>query len=88
MHDLSGQSIARIDRARRDLIRPNRHRQVAPVSVAAWDVPDEPVSFDHARQQQFADFPAGTSWGRTLRPRTPPCRSRTWTCTSRSAACW
>ena len=64
MHDLSGQSIARIGRARRDLIRPNRHRQVAPVSVAAWDVPDEPVSFDHAREQQFADFPAGTSWGR------------------------
>jgi alpha-mannosidase len=64
MHDLSAQSIARVDRARRDLVRPNRHRQSAQVSVAAWDVPDEPVPFEQAREQEYVDFPAGASWGR------------------------
>jgi alpha-mannosidase len=64
MHDQSAQSIARVDRARRDLVRPNRHRQIAQVSVAAWDVPGEPVPFAHARAQTYVDFPTGTSWGR------------------------
>lgn len=64
MHDLSNQSVARVDRARRDLLEPNRHRQVVGVSVAAWEAPDEPVPFELARGQAFTDFPPGSAWGR------------------------
>ncbi len=36
---------------------------VAPVRVAAWRAPGEPVDFSVARQADFADFRAGTWWG-------------------------
>ncbi len=52
----------RIERLRERVER-ELYAVVAPLAVAAWRAPGEPVGFAAARQASFADFPAGTWWG-------------------------
>jgi len=54
---------ARIARLVRDRIDPAVHRRSAPVEIAAWTVPDEPVAFDVAVAADYEPFTVGGSWG-------------------------
>jgi len=55
-----------IQRARRILVqrlRPAVVRDRIPLTVTAWQVPDEPVPFAYAVSRQFEPFAVGQSWG-------------------------
>ncbi|MCC8907037.1 glycoside hydrolase family 38 C-terminal domain-containing protein [Curtobacterium sp. GD1] len=54
---------ARIARLVRDRIDPAVLRRSAPVEIAAWTVPDEPVPFDVAVAADYEPFTVGGSWG-------------------------
>ena len=54
---------ARIARLVRDRVDPNVHRRASPVTVEAWQVPDEPVPFADAVAQQYEPFTVGSPWG-------------------------
>src|SRR4051812_46978977 len=54
---------ARIARLVRDRIDPAVHRRSAPVEIAAWTVPDEPVPFSVAVDATYEPFEVGSSWG-------------------------
>ena len=64
MHDDSAQVQARIDRFTRERLQPAIHRNGIPLTIEAWEVPDEPVPFAVAVSQQFAPFVVGTRWGK------------------------
>jgi len=64
MHDNTALVEARIDRFVLDRITPNIYRRAAPLTVEAWEVPDEPVPFAEAVRQQFVPFVPGTPWSR------------------------
>ncbi|AMB17208.1 alpha-mannosidase [Microbacterium sp. XT11] len=38
--------------------------RTAPLEISSWEVPDEPVPFNEAREQVFEPFAVGTRWGR------------------------
>lgn len=54
---------ARIARLVRDRIDPAVHRRSAPVTVDAWQVPDEPVPFGEAVAAEYTPFTVGDAWG-------------------------
>lgn len=54
---------ARIARLVRDRVDPNVHRRASPVTIEAWQVPDEPVPFAEAVQQTYTPFTVGDPWG-------------------------
>ncbi|KQS11292.1 alpha-mannosidase [Curtobacterium sp. Leaf183] len=54
---------ARIARLVRDRVDPAVHRRSAPVTIEAWEVPDEPVPFDQAVGQTYTPFQVGSPWG-------------------------
>jgi alpha-mannosidase len=54
---------ARIARLVRDRVDPNVHRRASPVTIEAWQVPDEPVPFAEAVAQQYEPFTVGSPWG-------------------------
>ncbi len=54
---------ARIARLVRDRIDPAVHRRSAPVTVDAWQVPDEPVPFAEAVAAEYTPFTVGEAWG-------------------------
>jgi alpha-mannosidase len=54
---------ARIARLVRDRVDPNVHRRASPVTIEAWEVPDEPVPFADAVTQQYEPFTVGDPWG-------------------------
>ncbi|PYY51535.1 glycoside hydrolase family 38 C-terminal domain-containing protein [Curtobacterium sp. MCBD17_023] len=54
---------ARIARLVRDRVDPNVHRRASPVTIEAWQVPDEPVPFGEAVQQTYTPFTVGEPWG-------------------------
>lgn len=54
---------ARIARLVRDRIDPAVIRRSAPVTIDAWQVPDEPVPFAEAVGQDYAPFAIGDAWG-------------------------
>jgi alpha-mannosidase len=54
---------ARIARLVRDRVDPNVHRRASPVTIEAWQVPDEPVPFAEAVTQQYEPFSVGSPWG-------------------------
>ena len=64
MHDDRHLVEARLRRFVDDHLRPALHRAVAPVTVSAWAVPDEPVPFTEAVGQSFEPVPLGWRWGR------------------------
>ncbi len=64
MHDNRGLVEARIERFTRERLIPALYRDRAPLTISAWEVPDEPVPFAEAREQEFRAFAVGSSWGR------------------------
>ncbi|MBT2501848.1 glycoside hydrolase family 38 C-terminal domain-containing protein [Curtobacterium sp. ISL-83] len=54
---------ARIARLVRDRIDPAVHRRSAPVTIDAWQVPDEPVPFAVAVDAEYTPFHVGDAWG-------------------------
>jgi alpha-mannosidase len=64
MYDRTQLTEMRIDRFVRERLNPVVYRATAPMSISAWEVPDEPVSFAEAVQQTFLPFAVGNAWGR------------------------
>ena len=64
MHDNAVQIEMRINNVVRDHIAPALFRRFAPVDIAAWEVPDEPVPFSEAVGQTFAPFEVGQAWSK------------------------
>ncbi len=64
MHDDSRLVLDRVNRFLTERIAPAVHPQRAPLSVAAWDVPGEPVPFADAVTRPFTPIAPGTPWGR------------------------
>ncbi|MFV9425348.1 alpha-mannosidase [Microbacterium sp. S1037] len=53
----------RLDRFVRERLRPLRVEASAPVDIAAWPVPGEPVPFSEARGREFRPLRVGAPWG-------------------------
>lgn len=64
MHDRTEHTIARLDRFLSERIEPALWRRRAPLTVTAWQVPDEPVPFIEAVGQPFQEFAIGQGWAR------------------------
>ncbi|WP_423922344.1 alpha-mannosidase [Frigoribacterium sp. 2-23] len=64
MHDTTALIEARIDRFVLDRITPHLYRRVLPLTIEAWEVPDEPVPFAEAVVQRFEPFAVGTPYGK------------------------
>jgi alpha-mannosidase len=54
----------RVDRFVRERLAPAVERASVPVTIEAWEVPDEPVPFAQAVTSTFAPFAVGRPWGR------------------------
>ncbi|WP_223693173.1 alpha-mannosidase [Leifsonia poae] len=54
----------RVDRFVRERLDPAVERASAPVTIEAWEVPDEPVPFAQAVTNAFEPFAVGRPWGR------------------------
>jgi alpha-mannosidase len=55
---------ARLDRFVRDHLTPALYRDARPLAATAWQVPGEPVPFEHAVEQSFEPVELGWRWGR------------------------
>ncbi|MDN5687918.1 MAG: hypothetical protein L0G94_14770 [Brachybacterium sp.] len=64
MHDNRPTSEDRVRRFLGELLPARRHLDTAPVTIEAWEVPDEPVPFEVAREQTYAPIAVGDRWGR------------------------
>jgi alpha-mannosidase len=56
--------LPRLERVRRQRLRPELHRLRHPVAVTSWNVPGEPVSFADALGAKYAPLAEGAAWGR------------------------
>ncbi|WP_236795073.1 glycoside hydrolase family 38 C-terminal domain-containing protein [Amycolatopsis sp. GM8] len=64
MHDNVVQVEQRVGNTVRDHVTPALFIRTAPVSITAWEVPDEPVPFAEAVQQEFKPFEVGQPWSK------------------------
>ena len=64
MHDNSTLVRARIARFVSERLTPAVYRAVAPLTLHAWEVPDEPVPLSEALGQPFEPFAVGQAWGK------------------------
>ncbi|RVX47535.1 alpha-mannosidase [Nonomuraea polychroma] len=64
MHDDRKLVENRIDRVLRERITPAVYAETAPLELAAWHVPDEPVPVAEALAARYEPFEVGTRWGR------------------------
>ncbi|MDF2444475.1 MAG: alpha-mannosidase [Subtercola sp.] len=66
MHFSTSQIEQRVERFRRERIRPAIHRHTAALTITAWTVPGEPVPFSEMEQHlgEFGPFAVGQLWGR------------------------
>ena len=64
MHDKSPLVRARVARFVEERVNPALYRASVPLTVTAWEVPDEPVSFTDAVGQTFEPFQIGSPWGK------------------------
>ncbi|HEY7816334.1 MAG TPA: hypothetical protein VIC62_24020, partial [Nakamurella sp.] len=64
MHDDTASILNRVERTRRERLRPLTYRLRAPLTITAWDVPGEPVPFTEAANAAYAPLSAGDPWGR------------------------
>ncbi|MBC7723481.1 MAG: alpha-mannosidase [Burkholderiaceae bacterium] len=55
---------ARIERFIRERIVTAAYRRTAPLTITAWEVPDEPVPFAEAVGGDYTPFAVGTDWGK------------------------
>jgi len=62
--DRSSQVLNRLDRFLRDHVPHDLYLDTAPVEVVGWEVPDEPVSFETARDADYVPVAIGSPWGR------------------------
>jgi alpha-mannosidase len=63
MHDDRLLLEARLNRFFRDHLEPAIYHARAPLTLAAWRVPGEPVPFADAARQNFAPIDIGAAWG-------------------------
>ncbi|NYE96363.1 alpha-mannosidase [Psychromicrobium silvestre] len=63
MHDDRRLTEARLDRFVRERLDRALYRKSLPLTVTAWDVPDEPVPFAEAIGQDYQAVQQGESWG-------------------------
>ncbi|MHC5705061.1 alpha-mannosidase [Streptomyces tirandamycinicus] len=63
MHDERRRIEQRVARVLEQRVRPVIHPESVPLTVAAWQVPDEPVPFEEAREAAYEPFATGTAWG-------------------------
>ncbi|PSM38973.1 alpha-mannosidase [Streptomyces dioscori] len=64
MFDDDTQAQLRIGNVVSSRIAPNLFRRTAPLTVTAWEVPDEPVPFAEVVDQPFEPFSVGQRWSR------------------------
>ncbi|MEU6247658.1 glycoside hydrolase family 38 C-terminal domain-containing protein [Glycomyces sp. NPDC047010] len=64
MHQQQHAVKVRLDRFVKERLEPARERASAPVRVAAWAVPGEPVPFSEAVGQAYEPVEEGHAWGR------------------------
>src|SRR5699024_10172978 len=64
MHDNRTTSEDRVRRFLREQLPARRHLATAPLTIEAWEVPDEPVPFEEARRQTYTPVSVGDRWGR------------------------
>ncbi|WP_104196863.1 glycoside hydrolase family 38 C-terminal domain-containing protein [Cryobacterium sp. M15] len=64
MHDNSTLIRARIRRFVSERVTPSLYRVSSPLTISAWEVPDEPVPFSEAQGQDFTPFSIGQHWGK------------------------
>ncbi|WP_404443731.1 glycosyl hydrolase-related protein [Microbacterium marinum] len=64
MHDRSTLAILRIERFIAERLAPAVHRDARPLTLARWEAPGEPVSFDEAANGEYTSIAAGEAWGR------------------------
>ena len=64
MHEQSTLVRARVRRFVTERLTPALYRASSPLTITAWEVPDEPVPFAEARAQQYRDFSVGQLWGK------------------------
>ncbi|SMG49972.1 alpha-mannosidase [Agreia pratensis] len=64
MHENTALIRARIRRFVSERITPALYRSSSPLTMSAWEVPDEPVPFAEAMNQGFQPFETGTLWGK------------------------
>jgi alpha-mannosidase len=55
---------ARIDRVLDQRVRPRQYSDTAPLTLAAWQLPGEPVPVEDALNASYQPFDVGTAWGR------------------------
>ena len=63
MHDDRLRVENRVERVLRERVRPARYAATAPLAVAAWVVPGEPVPVADALAATYEPVPVGTPWG-------------------------
>jgi alpha-mannosidase len=63
VHDDRRLTEARLTRFVRDRLLPACYPRTLPLTVTGWDVPDEPVPFAQAVEQQFSPVAPGEPWG-------------------------
>jgi len=54
---------ARLDRFVVESLLPSMYRTTSPLTITAWEVPDEPIPFAEAVANEFTEFTVGQSWG-------------------------
>ena len=64
MHDDRVLVEKRIERELWQRVLPHLYRDRVPLRVEAWEVPGEPVPYEHAVAQRFEPFEVGAPWGR------------------------
>ncbi|EFL28623.1 alpha-mannosidase 2C1 [Streptomyces himastatinicus ATCC 53653] len=63
MHDERRRIEERVERVLTQRIQPAVHAATVPLTVEAWQVPDEPVPFAEAAAAPYEPFAVGTPWG-------------------------
>ncbi|KAA0920549.1 alpha-mannosidase [Streptomyces apricus] len=64
MFDDDTQAQLRIGNVVGSRLAPNLYRRTSPLTVTAWEVPDEPVPFSEAVTQDFEPFSVGQRWSK------------------------
>jgi alpha-mannosidase len=64
VHDNSTLVLDRIARYVAERVTPAVYRRSAPLTITAWEVPDEPVPFADAIGQSFESTSVGRAWGK------------------------
>lgn len=64
MHDTTARTEHRLRRFRSERLEPALYAVRAPLSVTAWEVPEEPVPFAEAVAAPYRPFAVGSPWGR------------------------